>query len=177
MKKLLKSLPIHPSTHLPIYPFTRLLKKFLLPFFFLLSFLTGCATKTTPVYISINSPVIKISDEGFLKEGPGYKEIVIYKAGFAPVKLLIKEDRICVNNRCFNKYLFMRRYFKGFKKDIFDKILNKKPLSLKFYKKTKNGFLEKSDNIYYLVRKNSVLFKDKKEHITIFIKYLKENND
>ena len=137
-------------------------------------FFIGCATKTTPVYVSIKSPEIRVSDEGFLKEGYGYKEIVIYKAGSVPVKLLLKENRICVNNKCYNKYMFVKKYFRGYEKDFFDKILSKKPLSLKNIQKTGDGFVQKSKYITYIVKKNSVLFKDRKNHIIIFIKYLKE---
>ncbi len=140
-------------------------------------FLAGCATKTIPVYVNINSPQIKVSDEGFLKEAPGYKQLIIYKAGNEPVSFTLKQDEICINNNCINRYIFMQKYFRGLKKDIFDKILNKEPLSLGFYQKTKDGFVEKSENIYYRVSKNSVLFKDKKEKITIFIKYLRSKND
>ena len=146
---------------------------YILPFTFFI-FLAGCATKTIPVYVNINSPQIKVSDEGFLKEAPGYKQLIIYKAGNEPVKFTLKQNEICIDNECIDKNIFIKKYFKYLKKDFFDKILNKKPLELKFYKKTKNGFIEKSENIYYRVSKNSVLFKDKKGKIVIFIKYLKE---
>ena len=169
--KTKNSKPIYPSTHLIISSFTR----FLLPIFlFLLPFLSGCATKTTPVFVTIKSPQIKLSDEGFLKEGLGYKEIIIYKAGSIPVKFLLKQNQICVNNKCFNKYLFIEHYFYGYKKDFFDRILSKKPLSLKNIKKINGGFIQKSKNFLYIVKKNSVLFKDKKRKIIIFIKFLKE---
>ena len=164
--------PIHPFTH----PLIHLLKKILIPFaiFFIAFFIIGCTTKITPVFVTIKSPKIKISDEGFLKEGFGYKEIIIYKAGNVPVKFLLKQNQICVNKKCFNKYLFIKHYFKGYKKNFFDKILSKKPLSLKNIQKTYDGFVQKSKNITYIVKKNSVLFKDRKNHIIIFIKYLKE---
>ena len=140
-------------------------------------FLMGCVTKTTPIFITLKTSDIKISDEGFLKEGINYKKLIIYKAGNEPVELLLKQNQICINHQCYNKYLFMKKYFNGLNKDFFDRILSKKPLSLKFYKKTKNGFIQKSDNIFYKVTKNSVLFKDKKNKIFILIKYLKDKND
>jgi len=148
---------------------------FIYPFIYLfIVFLFGCAPRTTPIFVTINSPKLKLSDEGFLKEGAGYKEIIIYKDAVVPIKFLLKQNQICVNNQCFNKYLFVEHYFKGYKKDFFDRILSRKPLSLKIIKKTKNGFIQKSKNILYIVRKNSVLFKDKKRHIIIFIKFLKD---
>ena len=140
-------------------------------------FLAGCAVKTTPVFVTLNSPEIKISDEGFLKQSFGYKELIIYKAGNVPVKFLIKDNEICVNNKCINKYYFMKHYFNGLNKDFFDKILDKKPLSLKSYKKIKDGFIQKSANIFYKVTKNSVLFKDKNTKTIILIQYLKDKND
>ena len=147
--------------------------KFLI-YFVLFIFFIGCAPKTTPIFVTINSPKIKISDEGFLKEGFGYKEIIIYKVGNFPIKFLLKQNQICVNNKCFNKYFFIKHYFYGYEKDFFDKILSEKPLSLKFIKKTSNGFVQKSKYIIYIVKKNSVLFKDKKRKIVVFIKFLKE---
>jgi len=149
-------------------------KNVLLIFHFsLFIFIIGCATKTTPVFVTINSPQIKISDEGFLKEGVGYKEIIIYKAGSIPISFVLEKNKICINSRCINKYSFMKKYFKGYKKDFFDKILNKKPLKGKI-KKISDGFIQKSDNFIYIVRKNRILFKDKKRRIVIFIKYLKD---
>ena len=153
------------------------MKRFFIFHFTLFIFFIGCAVKTTPVFVTINSPKIKIADEGFLKEGSGYKELIIYKAGSEPVSFTLEENKICVNNHCFNKKDFMKKYFKGLKEDVFDKILNKEPLSFGFYKKTKDGFIEKSENIYYQVSKNSVLLKDKKEKTVIFIKYLRSKND
>jgi len=159
---------INSYTHSLIYPFTR----FLLPAsFFLLPFLTGCAVKTTPVFITFKSPQIKISDEGFLKEGFNYKELTIYKAGNVPVKFLIKNNKICINNQCINKYYFIKKYFDESDKNIFDTILEKKPFKNIKIIKIKDGFIQKK-RFFYKVTKNSVLFKDKK--IIVFIKYLKE---
>ena len=149
------------------------LKFFIFHFSFSI-FLIGCAVKTTPVYVNIVSPKIKISDEGFLKESFFYKKLIIYKAGSKPIELTLRDNKICINKECFNKYMFMKEYFNGLSKDFFDKILNKKPLSLKFYKKTKNGFFQKSDTLFYKVTKNSVLFRDRKNKIVILIKNLKE---
>ena len=177
MRKLLQFLLNNPFTHLPIHSLTHLLKKHLFPFsFFLLPFLVGCATKTTPVFVTVKSPQIKISDEGFLKEGIGYKEIIIYKLGNVPLRFTLKENKICLNNECINKYMFMKKYFNGYDKDFFDKILNKKPLRKGDIKKTSSGFIQKSFNFIYVVKKESVFFKDRQKGIIIFIKYLKEKN-
>ena len=147
---------------------------FLIFHFSLFIFIIGCATKTTPIFVTINSPQIKISDEGFLKQSAGYKEIIIYKLGSIPIKFTLKENKICINNKCINKYLFMKKYFKGYEKNFFDKILSKKPLSKGNIKTTTSGFIQKSNSFIYIVKKNSIFFKDKKRKILIFIKYLKE---
>ena len=143
-------------------------------FIFFLIFLAGCATKTEPVFVTFKSPKIKISDEGFLKQGFNYKELTIYKAGSVPLKFLIKNDEICLNNNCINKYYFIKKYFNEDDKDIFDIILDKKPFKNIKIIKTKDGFIQKS-RFFYKVTKDSVLFKDK--NLIIFIKYLKEKND
>ena len=151
------------------------MKKFYILYLIFFIFLVGCATKTTPIFVSINSPQIKISDEGFLKEGLGYKEILIYKDGNEPIDITLKKDAICIESKCFSKYEFMKKYFSGVDKNIFDKILNKKPLSVGIIKKTSNGFIQKSKNIIYIVSNNKILFKDKQREITIFIKFLRES--
>jgi len=146
---------------------------YILNFIFFI-FIIGCASKTTPIFVTIKSPKIKISDSGFLKENVGYKEIIIYKAGSVPVKFILKKDKICVNNQCFNKYLFVKRYFNGYEKDFFDKILDKQPLKKGELKKISNGFIQKSNNFIYIVKKDSIFFKDKSKNIIIYVKYLKE---
>ena len=142
--------------------------------FFFFIFIFGCSVKTTPVFVTLNSPKIKISDEGFLKQGLGYKELTIYKAGNVPLKFLIKDNEICLNNKCINKYYFIKTYLNEEDKNIFDTILDKKPFKNIKIKKIKDGFIQKK-GFFYKVTKNSVLFKDK--NIIIFIKYLKDRND
>ena len=141
--------------------------------FIFLIFFIGCAVKTTPVYLHIDSPEIKLSDEGFLKESLGYKQIIIYKAGNEPVNFILKENKICVENRCFNKEIFIKKYFNGYQKDFFDRILNKKPLALNNFQKIQNGFIQKEKGIFYKVTNNYILFKDKKRKTIVLIKYLK----
>jgi hypothetical protein len=140
----------------------------------LILFFIGCSVKTTPIYAVIKTPKIKISDQGFLKEGFGYKEIIIYKAGVEPVRITVKNSFICLNDQCMDKKKFVKKYLGGYD-DLFESILNKKPLK-NFDKitKLKEGFLQKDKNIFYLVTKDKVLFKDKKRKIIILIKFLRE---
>ena len=125
--------------------------------------------------MTFNSKKFKFSDQGFLKEGFGYKEIIIYKDGVKPIKFVIKNSYICFQNRCFDKKRFVKKFIGNYKEDFFDKILNKKILGFGKLKKIKNGFIEKDENKFYLVTKRKVLFKDKKNHLIILIKFLKEN--
>ncbi len=142
---------------------------------FLILFFLGCSTKTTPIYTLIKTPNLKVSDQGFLKEGFGYKEIEIYKAGMAPFKILIKNSLLCINNNCYDKGRFLKSLSPDYPPDLLDKILNRQPL-LFFDKiiKVKGGFLQKNERFYYLATKKKVLFKDKKRKIAILIKNLKD---
>jgi len=123
----------------------------------LILFFIGCSTKTTPIYAVIKTPKIKLSDQGFLKEGVGYKEIVIYKAGVEPIKIVIKNSFICFNEKCMDKEKFIKEYLsKNYPIDFFDRILNKKCI---------NGFKCK-------IGKNFILIKNKKD--LFLIKFLKK---
>jgi len=143
--------------------------------FFILIFFIGCAEKTTPIFMTFNSKKLKFSDQGFLKERFGYREIIIYKDGVKPVKFTIKNSYICFQNRCFNKKRFINEFIGDYNPSFFDKILDKKVLGFGTVVKTKNGFIEKDKTRLYLVNKNKVLFKDRQNHIIILIKVLKEN--
>ena len=149
---------------------------FLISFFPFLIFIffIGCATKSEPIFVTIKSPKIKVSDSGFLEKGINYKKLIIYKAGTKPIEIILKENRICFNKKCFNKYLFLKNYFGIEDKNFFDTILDKKMFKNVKIKKIKNGFIQKS-KFFYKVTKNSILFK--KKGLIIYIKFLKEKND
>jgi len=143
---------------------------------FLLIFFIGCAQKTTPIFMTFHSKKLKFSDQGFLKEGFGYREIIIYKDGIKPIKFTIKNSYICFQNQCFDKEKFIKKFIGNYKRDFFDKILNREILGFGNIKKIKNGFIEKDKNRFYLASKDKVLFKDKKNNLIILIKFLKENS-
>jgi hypothetical protein len=131
------------------------MQKIALSFIFI--FFVGCSIKTTPIYAVIKTPKIKLSDQGFIKEGLGYKEIIIYKSGVSPFKITIKNSFICLNNKCMDKEKFINTYLgKEYPSDFFDKILNKECIKGFFCKKYKD----------------KILFKDKKKGIVIMIKEL-----
>jgi hypothetical protein len=126
--------------------------------FSLFIFLFGCSVKTTPVYAVIKTPDFKVADQGFLKEGFGYKQIIIYKAANAPIKITVKNSQICLNGRCMDKEKFIKEYLgEEYPSNFLDKILNKECIEGFFCKKYKN----------------KILFKDKKRGIVIMIKELK----
>ena len=143
---------------------------------FFLIFSIGCAEKTKPIFMTFYSKKFKFSDQGFLKDGFGYKEIIIYKDGIKPIKFTIKNSYICFQNQCFDKQSFVKKFVGNYNKDFFDKILDRKILGFGVIKKTKNGFIEKDTSRFYLVTKNKVLFKDRKNRLIILIKFLKDNN-
>ncbi|MEO1927064.1 MAG: hypothetical protein ABGX26_00025 [Nautiliaceae bacterium] len=127
-------------------------------FFVMVLFFTGCSVKTTPVYAVIKTSKVKVADEGFLKEGFGFKKLIIYKAGSVPIEITLKNSVICINNICMDKEGFIKKYLgKNYPSDFFDKILNKECV---------RGFFCKE-------RKGYILFKDKKRDILIMIKDIK----
>jgi hypothetical protein len=135
-------------------------------------FISGCSVKTTPIYAVIKTPTIKIADQGFIKEGFGYKKIIIYKAANAPIEITIKNSQICMNGKCIDKERFIKNICKKCPNDLFDKVLNKQPLTfLGKITKTKDGFIQKKNHYYYKVAKNRVLLKT--ENSLIMIKDLK----
>ena len=135
----------------------KIIKKILLfTFYFSLFILMfGCSTKTTPIYAVIKTPKIKVADQGFIKEGFGYKDIVIYKAGNVPVKIRIKNSQVCMDGKCIDKETFVKEYLsKDYPADFFDKILNKECIK---------GYFCKSS-------KNKIIFKDRKHNVLIILK-------
>jgi len=145
-------------------------------FVFLMLFFVGCSVKTTPMYAVIKTPKIKISDQGFLKEGFGYKEIIIYKSALKPFKVTIKNSYICLNSKCMDKEKFVKEYLgENYPADIFDLIIEGKPIK-KLGKITKidSGFIQRKEGIFYKVQKDKVLFRDKNRNIIIMVKRLRE---
>ncbi len=149
------------------------MKKIIL-FFMGVLFFAGCSVKTTPVYVTFKSPKLKISDQGFLKEGPGYKEFELYKGGVG-YKLTLKNSVVCINGQCMDKGKFIEEYLgEEYPSDFFDKVIEGKPIE-NFGKITKidGGFYQKKKNILYKVQQNIVLFKDSSKKVVLLIKRLR----
>jgi hypothetical protein len=137
----------------------RIIKKIILFTFHFSLFilLLGCAVKTTPVYAVIKTPKIKVADQGFIKEGFGYKKLIIYKAANVPVSITVKNSFICFNGKCIDKSKFIKEFLpEGYPDDFFDKILNKECPGGYFCKKSGER----------------ILFRDRKNKILIMIKEL-----
>jgi hypothetical protein len=146
---------------------------FLLRISFSFIFLVGCAVKTVPVYTVINTPYIKVSDQGFLKKGVSYKKLIIYKNANVPVGISLYKNSICLNKNCYPKEKFINTLSNDYPKNLLDNIIEKKPVeNLGKITQLKNGFLQKNSRFFYLVTKNKVLFKDKLKKIIIMIKEL-----
>ncbi|GAX86863.1 conserved hypothetical protein [Lebetimonas natsushimae] len=145
----------------------------ILHFIFYIFLFIGCATKTIPVYSIINTPYIKVSDQGFLKKGFNYKKLVIYKDANIPVEISIYKNSICLNKRCYPKDKFVKKLSPDYPKNLLDNIIEKKPIeNLGKITKIKKGFLQKNKRFFYQIDDKKVLFKDKLKKIIIMIKEL-----
>lgn len=87
-------------------------------FLFLLAilvFLNSCTTKdlkinSQSVFVLLKSPWLKFNDYGFLYEGKDFTRLELYSASKALFELKIN-DKICINNLCYEKKLFNQKYF------------------------------------------------------------------
>ena len=140
---------------------------FFIPFLFI-----GCSYKTTPVIIGFKKNNFSINDQAFLKENRFAKKIEVYNVGKLIFVLTIKDKYICINKQCYSKKLFIKNLNPTYPINLFSLIIDKKPLPNMKIKKTKNGFIQKNRDFYYIVTKNKSLFKDKK---TKFLFFLKKN--
>lgn len=153
---------------------------------FVLIFILGCAIKphisSSQTYkIIIKTKDIAIADGGFVRKAQGYKSIEIFSAGVLALHVELAK-MACLNGSCTTRDDFNRRFF-GYKhyNKILDDILDKKAIYGGENKiKTKDGFMQiiKRDryDILYKVSKNSIYFKDRKNHILIKLIRLQGDN-
>jgi hypothetical protein len=137
---------------------------------FLLFFFIGCAPKTTPVIVAFKNSGMAINDQGFLQETPFYKQIEVYNVGELVFVLTIKKNDICINNRCYDKTLFVHNLNPNYPSNLFDLILERRPIPDIKEQKINGGFIQKSDNFIYIVTDKKVLFKDKKGNFLFLLK-------
>ena len=141
-------------------------------YYFLVLFLlfSGCSYKTTPIIFGFKKDNLAINDQGFLKENNFYKTIEVYSVGQLIFVMKIDKNSICINGKCYDKRIFIYNLNSNYPLNLFDLIISKQKLpNLKYYK-TKDGFIQKDDKIFYLVTNNKVLFKDKNKKFIFLIK-------
>ena len=143
------------------------MKKISLLLFLLFS---GCTYKTTPVIVAFKKDNLAINDQGFLKENSFSKKIEVYNVGQLVFVMTINSKNICINNKCYDKKLFIYKLNPKYPDNLFDLIISKKPLPNIKITKTTDGFFQKKGSILYIVTKNKVLFKDKSNHFLFLLK-------
>ncbi|MCI6989011.1 MAG: hypothetical protein MR902_05495 [Campylobacter sp.] len=133
----------------------------------------GCVQKTpqssTGLKFTIISPMVKISDMGFLHRYKNEINLQIYSSGVSVLNLYLKE-KVCMNGACddemvFNSKFFKREHYRGF----LGEILSAKPIyDGRNLQKSDCGFTQIiSDDIKYSVCNDEVSFKDAKFNIKI----------
>lgn len=138
----------------------------------------GCAKLTPKLSKAMNctiiSPLIKISDAGFLHKFGNQNSVQIYSSGVNIVNLDIKNDKICLNNTCDDELIFNRKFFaKEHYKGLLSDILDFKPIyNSKHLIKTDCGFTQNisENSIQYQVCNKSLEFRDLKNSVKIKLK-------
>jgi len=144
------------------------MKKYLL--FIIVILFTACSYKTTPVIVAFKKDKLAINDQGFLKENSFAKKIEVYNVGQLVFVLKITKNQICINQKCYDKVLFIKRLNPNYPSDFFSIIIDKKPLPNISIKYIKNGFIQKTDTILYIVTKDKVIFRDKAKKFLFLLK-------
>jgi len=143
------------------------MKKYL---FILALIFTGCSYKTTPIVIAFKKDNFAINDQGFLKENSFSKKIEVYQAGNLAFVFTIKNSVICINNKCYNKTLFIHKLNPSYPTNLFEIILSHKAFKNTKVIRIKNGFIQKTDDFIYKVTSNFVLFKDRKKKFLFLVR-------
>jgi len=133
-------------------------------------FFTACSYKTTPVIVAFKKDNLAINDQGFLKENSFSKKIEVYNVGQLIFVMTINSNNICIDNQCYDKKLFIKHLNPNYPLNLFELIIEKKPLPAMKITKTKDGFIQKQGNIIYIVTKTKVLFKDKNNKFLFLLK-------
>ena len=153
------------------------MKLFKIIILFLFLLFSGCTYKTTPVIVAFKKDRLAINDQGFLKENSFSKKIEVYNVGQLVFVLTVNSNNICINNKCYDKKLFVHKLNPNYPYNLFDLIISKKPLPKIKITKTKNGFFQKEGSLLYIVTKNKVLFKDKSNKFLFLLKTQNMDNN
>jgi len=144
------------------------MKKYLL--ILIVLFITGCSYKTTPVVVAFKKGNFAINDQGFLKENIFNKKIEVYQAGNLAFVFTIKKSLICINEKCYDKKLFIHQINSKYPSNLFETILSHKAFKNIKIIKIKDGFIQVTKNFIYKITKNKVLFKDKQKNFLFLVK-------
>ena len=158
------------------------MKYFLVVYTLLL--LSGCSfknyTHTTAKLITLKTPKIKFSDIAYIRHNDNALELELFVAGQVINRLSI-DNLVCVQNQgCMSKSSFNAKYLeKSYPPNILQNILLGDTIyNGKNKKQTANGFEQiiNTQNValIYRVTRSQIYFKDKKNHILIKIKELKQ---
>ncbi|TQR27563.1 hypothetical protein [Campylobacter sp. MIT 97-5078] len=143
-------------------------------------FLLSCSApfqkgKSTPVYVSLKIQGLRNADFGFLYEKQKGVNLELYKLAQVLLRLKI-EDKICLEQACFEKKTFNQRYLgQAYYDDFLEDILRFKPLfEGKNLIQNACGFSQNLLNINYdisyQVCDKELLFIEKKNNIRLSIK-------
>ncbi len=143
--------------------------------YLLLFLLVGCSYKTTPIIVAFKKDNLAINDQGFLKENPFLKKIEVYNVGQLAFVLTIKKKFICINNKCYDKTIFIHNLNPNYPTNLFSLLLDKKPIPNIKIEKNSNGFVQKNKDFIYLVTNKKMLFKDKHSNFLFLYKTLTSN--
>ena len=151
--------------------------KYILLIFIL--FFNACSVKdyefTQTKVIIIKSPKIKFSDLGYIRNSDESIELELFIAGKAVEKITVNH-LICVSDGCMTKRAFNKDYLNvSYPDDTLQNIILANPIYESSNKiSTVDGFEQyiKDENvdIRYIVKKNSIFFKDTKNKIIFKIK-------
>jgi hypothetical protein len=111
-----------------------------------------------------------INDQGFLKENSFSKKIEVYQAGNLAFVFTIKDKLICINDKCYDKKLFIHELNPSYPSNLFETILSHKHLKDVKIINTKDGFIQVTKNFIYKVTKKGALFKDKQSKFLFLVK-------
>lgn len=151
-------------------------------FVFAAFFLVSCVAKkpisqTHTLSLTIKSPYIKTSGNGFYRKGEEYINLQLYAAG----KLIINYESntlTCINEKCmtkstFNKNVFVEPHYANIMNDILESqpIYNSQNLNKNEFGYVQEIFKKNKYDIKYEVKEDTTTFTDKINNI--FIKIVK----
>lgn len=149
-------------------------------FFLTIFIFFGCA-KITPrsskaINFTIISPLIRLSDAGFMHYYANQTNVQIYNSGISVLNLVVRDNKICMNNACDDELVFNKKFFKNeYYKGLLSQILHKQKIfGGANYEKTECGFTQNISKTFIKYKKcnDVVIFNDTKNGIKIILKEL-----